>query len=278
MASSILVLGATGHVGTPLVAQLVAGGHAVVAASRHATPVAGARAVRFDYADPSTFAGALDGVSRVFVMAPGGTVDPRTVLMPFLTRAVERRVAIVLQTVLGVDADDSIPYRQIELFLEKAGTPLVVLRPNWFADNFHTAWLPGIKHGVIAVPAGDGRSSFIDVRDIAASAAAALTTERFDGRAFDLTGPAAHGYAEAAELLSRVTGLSIAYTPIDDEALVGMLTGAGVPADYAKFLASIFYPVRQGWTARVTGAVEELTGRAPRSLEVYARDHVVAFR
>jgi uncharacterized protein YbjT (DUF2867 family) len=152
------------------------------------------------------------------------------------------------------------------------------LRPNWFADNFHTAWLPGITHGVIAVPAGDGRSSFIDVRDVAASAAAALTTERFDGRAFDLTGPEAQSYGEAAEVLSRVTGLPIAYTPIDDEAFVRMLTGAGVPPDYAKFLATIFEPVRQGWTARVTGAVQELTGRAPRSVEEYARDHVAAFR
>lgn len=278
MPDTILVLGATGHVGTPLVTQLVAGGQAVKAASRHATPVAGAEAVRFDYADPSTFDAALAGVSRAFVLAPGGTVDPRPVLTPFLTRAAERRVGIVLQSVFGVDADDGIPYRQVELALERSGAPFVILRPNWFADNFHTAWLEGIRHGVIAVPAGDGGSSFIDVRDVASSAASALTTDRFDGKAFNLTGPAALGYSDAAAILSRVSGRAIRYTPIDDEAFVGMLTGAGVPADYARFLASIFAPVREGWTAAVSDAVRTLTGRTPRSLEQYAQDHAAAFK
>jgi uncharacterized protein YbjT (DUF2867 family) len=278
MSDQLLVLGATGHVGAPLVSALVSGRQAVKAASRRATTIPGASAVRFDYADPSTFDAALDEVSRVFVLAPGGTVDPRPVLMPFLTRAVERGVAIVLQTVFGVDADDSIPYRQVELFLEKAGVPYVILRPNWFADNFHTAWLAGIKQGVIAVPAADGRSSFIDVRDVAASAAAALTTTRFDGRAFNLTGPAALSYGDAAAVLSRVAGQPIAYTPIDDAAFVGMLVSAGVPRDYAEFLASIFGPVRQGWTAGVTDDVRTLTGRAPRSLDDYAKDHARDFR
>jgi hypothetical protein len=57
-----------------------------------------------------------------------------------------------------------------------------------------------------------------------------------------------------------------------------MLTGAGVPADYARFLASIFAPVREGWTATVTDAVHTLTGRTPRSLEQYAKDHAAAFK
>jgi uncharacterized protein YbjT (DUF2867 family) len=278
MAGKVLVLGATGNVGAPLVAQLVAGGHPVKAASRHATSVAGAEAVRFDYANPATFDAALDEVSRVFVLAPGGTVDPKPVLMPFLTRAVERRIGVVLQTVLGVDADDSIPYRQIELFLERSGTPVVILRPNWFSDNFHTFWLAGIRQGVIAVPAAEGRSSFIDVRDVAASAAAALTTDRFDGQAFNLTGPAGLSYGDAAAILSRVAGRSIVYTPIDDEKFVKMLTGAGVPADYASLLAAIYAPVREGWMAVVTDAVQTLTGRAPRSLEEYANDHAAAFK
>jgi uncharacterized protein YbjT (DUF2867 family) len=161
----------------------------------------------------------------------------------------------------------------VELALERSGTPFVIVRPNWFADNFQTFWKPGIDHGVIAVPAGDGKTSFIDTRDIAESAAAALTTDRFDGRAFNLTGPEALGYGEAAAILSRVTGKAIAYTPMDDDAFVGILTGAAVPEPYARFLASLFHPVREGWTAGVTGDVETLTGHAPRSLATYAQDN-----
>ena len=60
---------------------------------------------------------------------------------------------------------------------------------------------------------------------------------------------------------------------MEDAAFIEMLTGAGVPADYAGFLTSIFYPVREGWAASVTDAVETLTGHQPRSLESYARDN-----
>lgn len=274
MAGKILVVGATGNIGRPLVAALVAKGEEVKAASRAGTPVDGAEGVVFDIADPATFGPALEGVDRAFVMLPTGSLAIKELLVPVIEAAAARGAKVVLLSVLGADADDEIPYRQAELALEREGTPWVVLRPNWFSDNFHTFWKPGIDHGVIALPAGEGKSSFIDARDIAASAAAALTTDRFDGRAFDLTGPQALGYADAAAILSTLLGKPVAYQAIDDDAFVAMLTGAGVPEAYGRFLASIFYPVREGWTARVTDAVETLTGRPPRSVESYAKDHL----
>lgn len=273
MSGQILVFAANGNVGQPLVAALLAKGEQVKAASRTGTAVGGAQGVALDIDDPSTLARAFEGVDRVFLLAPTGSLDITGRLLPVIEAAAARKAKVVLMTALGVDADEAIPYRQVELALERSGTPFVIVRPNWFADNFHTFWKPGIDHGVIAVPAGDGKTSFIDTRDIAESAAAALTTDRFDGRAFNLTGPEALSYGEAAAVLSRVTGKAIAYTPVDDDGFVGILTGAGVPEPYARFLATLFHPVREGWTARVTGDVETLTGHAPRSLATYAQDN-----
>ncbi|MBN9025158.1 MAG: SDR family oxidoreductase [Rhizobiales bacterium] len=276
MTKKILVLGATGNVGRPLVKALLAKGEAVKAASRSGQPVEGAEGVVFDYADPASFGPAFDGVDRAYVMLPAGYVAAKELLLPVVEAAAARGVKIVFQSVFGVEADDSIPYRQVEIAIEKSGVPYVILRPNWFADNFHTYWKAGVDHGAIAVPAADGKSSFIDVRDIAESAAAALATDRFDGRAFNLTGPEALGYADAATILSGVVGKEIAYTPVEDDAFIAILTGAGVPEDYARLLTSIFYPVRQGWTAVVTKDVETLTGKSPRSVETYAADNAAA--
>jgi len=128
------------------------------------------------------------------------------------------------------------------------------------------------------VPAAEGKTSFIDTRDIAECAAAALTSDAFNGRAYNLTGPEALSYDEAAAILSRVTGKPIAYAPVDDDTFVGILTGAGVPADYARFLASIFYPVREGWVAKPTGDVKTMTGHEPRSVETYAKDNIAALK
>ena len=273
MAGKILVTGATGTVGKHVVAGLLVKGEQVVAATRHATPVAGAEARAFDITDPATLPGAFAGVNRAYLLVPGGHLGVDKLLAPVIDAAAKAGVKVVMQSLLGVDADDEIPYRKAEIQLEKSGARYVILRPNWFSDNFRTYWGPGIRAaGVVAVPAGEGKTSFIDVRDIAASAVAALTTDRFDNRAFNLTGPAAHSYGEAAAILSEVLGKPVRYDAVNDATFVNILTGAGVPADYAGFLASIFHPVREGWSAAVTGDVEELTGRKPIGLDQYARD------
>ncbi|EKO3384160.1 SDR family oxidoreductase [Vibrio fluvialis] len=276
--NKVLVLGASGHVGQPLVAELLAKGEQVKAASRSGKAFGAAEGVVFDFADPTTFDAAFDGVDRAYVMLPGGYVESKSLLEPVIQAAAERNVKVVFQSVLGVDADDSIPYRQVEIALENSGVPYVILRPNWFADNFHTYWKAGIDQGVIGVPAGEGKSSFIDVRDIASSAAAALTTNRFDNQAFNLTGPEALSYAQAAQKISAALGKPVVYQAMEEGAFCDLLKSVGVPADYAEFLTSIFYPVREGWTAGVSEAVATLTGKAPRSLDEYIADHLAELR
>lgn len=273
MAGKILVLGATGTIGGKIAALLAAKGEKVKAASRNASPVAGTEAVALELTNPASLDAALEGTDRVFAIVPAGYLDPVGLLSPVVDAAAARKIKVVLMTVIGVDADDSIPYRQLELKLEKAGTPYAIIRPNWFADNFHSYWREGVRHGVISVPAAEGKTSFIDTRDIAESAVALLTTSAFDNGAYNLTGPEALGYADAARILSEVIGKQISYQALTDEDFISMLIGTGVPEDYAKFLAMIFHPVREGWTASVTGDVEKLTGKAPRSVRTYAVDN-----
>ncbi len=278
---SILVIGSTGNVGRALTEELARSGEHVRAATRNVSQVKareGIEPVRFDYDDPRTFAPALEGSNRVFLIGPP-TPTPHHVMIPFLQEATRDSRKVVLMTAMGTEFDDSAPLRQAELVLERSGASFVILRPNWFMDNFHTAWLQPIREeGVIPLPAGDSRTSLIDARDIGASAAAALRTGRFDGRAVTLTGPEPLTYAEAAEILSKAAGREIRYVAVDDESFVKSLTTAGAPADLARYLAVLFGFARQGATAAVSAGVEELTGRAPRTLAQYAKDHAPAWK
>jgi uncharacterized protein YbjT (DUF2867 family) len=195
-------------------------------------------------------------------------------MLPFLDTAIRKDRKFVLMTAMGTEYDEAGSFRQVELAVERSGAPFVFLRPNWFMDNLHTSWLVPIQQaGVIPLPAGESRTSLIDSRDIAASAAAALRTDRFDGRGFTLTGPDALTYTEAAAILSKATGREIQYLPLDDASFIQSLVEGGVPADLADYLAGLFAFGREGATAPVTRDVEELTGRAPRTLVEYARDH-----
>ncbi|MBG5074382.1 SDR family oxidoreductase [Pseudomonas aeruginosa] len=276
MSKKILVLGATGTVGKPLVEGLLAKGEAVKAASRGNRKMDGVESTPFDFGKPETIATALEGVDRTYMLLPAGYLNVRDLLLPFVEAAASRKVKIVFQSAFGVDANGANPMRQMEILLEKSGTPHVILRPNWFSDNFHHFWKAGLDQGQIALPAGDSRTSFIDVRDIAASAIAALTSTAFDGKAFNLTGPEALSYADAAAILSEVTGKPVRYAATSDKAFIDMLENNGVPAANAAHMASIFHPVRQGWMSVVTDDVMKLTGKRPRTLREYAQDKVAA--
>lgn len=156
--STILVLGANGNVGAPLVRSLLDAGHSVRAAGRSGQAPEGAEPVAFDYADLASFDAAFDGADAAYVLLPAGTVAVRELLLPVIEAAQRHKVKVVLQTAIGVDADESIPFRQVERALEASGLTFVILRPNWFADNFHSYWKAGIDHGIIAVPAAEGKT------------------------------------------------------------------------------------------------------------------------
>ncbi len=274
--NKILVTGASGTVGSLLVEALVAQGHNVKAASRTGRRFDGAEAAPFDYAKASTYAPAFEGVDRLYLLMPADSLQVEAFLLPVVAFAAERGVKVVMQSVMGVEHDPQDPYRKVEIALQSALSSWVILRPNWFADNFHGVWAPAVAQGEIALPAADGASSFIDARDIAASAAAALTTDRFDNQAFTLTGPQALSYWDAAALLSHASGCKIAYTPISDEAFVAAMQRQGWPVANARMLAGLFSAVRQGHTAAVSDGVKVLTGELPRRLAQYAADHARA--
>ncbi len=280
MSQNFLVIGSTGTVGAHVVRSLLDQGHAVRAATRDpARAPQGTTGVTLDLADASTFGPALEGADGVFLLSPTGHLDAHGLLAPFLGAATERASRVVLMTAQGVDFSDEIPLRRLEIDLEKSGAPYGVLRPTWFSDNFASYWGPGIRAaGRIAVPAADARSAFVDARDIGASAAALLTGPESDlGRAHVLTGPAALTYAEAAKILSAVIGREVTYEAIDDAKFIEEMVAAGVPAGYAQLLAGLFAGVRAGSASTTSDAVEHLTGRAPRSLETWARDHRAQF-
>ncbi len=277
MATTILVLGATGAVGQSVVEGLAQAGHTVRAATRDPAK-AGGRGVRFDYSDASTFGPALAGADTVFVLSPTGHADGDALVAPFLEQATKRVSKIVTMTAAGVEYDDNAPLRKIELQVQRSGVRHVFLRPSWFMQNFNTYWYSTIlQDGLIALPAADSKTTFIDARDIGAAAAVVLGTDAYDGRAYTLTGAEALTYAEAAEILARAAGRPIRYQPIDDGAFAKGLEAAGLSREYVTLLTFLFGAVRQGAASQVDPALANLLGRAPRSLADYARDHAALF-
>ncbi len=271
--SRLLVIGASGTVGSELARQLQSAGHEVRRATSR--PPGSPDQVQLDLSSRQGLAQALAGTDAAFVLAPPGHVRQDLLINPVVDEARNQGLKkLVLMSAMGADADDNAPLRQAELHLERSGLAWNVIRPNWFMQNFHTFWLHGIlSQGKIMLPTGQAKGSFIDARDIAAVAAQLLTRHDVDNRAFDLTGSEALDHDEVAAVLSRVTGRTITYQDIPPQALLDGLLQAGLPADYAGFLVTILGYFKAGHAERTTDAVQTLTGRAPRSLLQYAQDH-----
>jgi uncharacterized protein YbjT (DUF2867 family) len=65
-------------------------------------------------------------------------------------------------------------WAQAEKIIEESGIPVTFIRPNFFMQNFVNFYL-GKNQNSIYLPEGEGKVSFVAVRDIAVVAVQALT-------------------------------------------------------------------------------------------------------
>ncbi len=275
MSGKILVLGASGRVGGHLAALLRGRGEAVRAATRRPSLVEG-EAVELDLERPETFAPALEGVDRAFLIARPGDERADAVALPLIEEM--RRAGVrhlVNLTAMGVERLPDSALRRIELALEASGMAFTHLRPNWFMQVFAAPpLLPGIlATGAIHLPAADARISYVDARDVAEAAAAALTGGKHDGQAYTLTGPAALDHHEVAAAIGSASGRTIRYVPIPEDAAREAMAGSGLPAERVERLVGFYRLVRAGACAPVTDAVPRILGRPALPVERFAADH-----
>lgn len=283
MERTVLVTGATGNVGRDVVAALLDGGSAVMAGTRDISkvkPAANLQTVRLDYTDPTTFAGALDSVTGVFLVAPPMDPEAPAKLMPFIDEAKAAGVEhIVFNSAFGVDKNEKAPLRIVERALMDSGVAYTILRPNFFMENFSTGFVaPMIKHqNGIFLAAGEGKTSFISTKDIAAVAAVAFG-EGHAGKEYNPTGPEALDHAEVAEKISAARGKEVTYHALDQETMLQGARDQGVPESAVQYMAVLYGAVRAGYTAPVTNDVQTVTGHKPVTFDQFARDNVACWQ
>ena len=282
----ILVTGATGHVGSDVLKSLAAA-HTPARGVVHsqgkvaALRAAGVEAVVADLDDPATLRPALAGVDHVLLISPLHQQQgerERAVIDAAKAAGVAHMVKL---SAFGVGPDAPMSFArtqyEIEQSLERSGMEYTHLRPNGFMQNFFQNAPTIAGQGVLYGSTGDGKISFIDVRDIADVAVLALTREGHAGKTYALTGPEALSHGDVAAIFSRELGREVRYVDLPPDAFKGALTQAGVPAWTAGALGELYAMYRDGYASAVTGTVQELTGRPPRAFAAFVRDNATAF-
>jgi uncharacterized protein YbjT (DUF2867 family) len=283
----ILVTGATGNVGTAVVAELAARGddvRAFVRDERRAAERLGGD-VAFsvgDFEDPASVARALEDVEAVFLSSADqpNKVQHEIAVIDAAASAGVRR--IVKTSTVGAEAGSPLPpfdwHGQIEDRLRSSGIPSVVLHSFFYMTNLLASADPIRQAGKLFAPLGGAKIAMIDPHDVGAVGAVALTTDAYEGQTLDLSGPEAITYEQVADELSAATGRTVEFVDIPDEAARQAFTEAGLPDWLVTHLGNLFPLLRQGVIDQPTETVRVVTGREPRSLAVWAREHAALFR
>jgi uncharacterized protein YbjT (DUF2867 family) len=271
MNDAILVTGATGATGSALVGELDARGEEV----RRMTRRPGPDTVTADFDDPESLRKALDGVRRAYLVTPSSERAAEQQIR-FLETAELDRVVVLSQLAAAEDS----PVRflrwhaRVERWIAEHRVPATILRPNLFLQGLFAVAEP-IKGGVLPAPIGNAQVSAVDVRDVAAVAAVALTEPGHVGRTYDVTGPEPVTHAEIAAALAEATGHPVRFVDVPPADFAASLTGV-LPSWQVEGLLEDYAHYARGEAAAVSPVVRELTGRN-RTVREFVADHARIF-
>ncbi|MEV6965578.1 NAD(P)H-binding protein [Hamadaea sp. NPDC051192] len=280
----IVVTGATGNVGRPLVRALTAAGHKVTAVSRHIREDAvpeGVRVVAADLTDLRGLRPAFDNAEALFLHDGSNSAEilkPQDILSLATSAGVTRVVLLSSQGVRTRPDSHShgVLMRSTEDAVQQSGLDWTVLRPGGFNSNAY-AWADSIRHQrTVITPFGDVGMPTVDPSDIAEVAAIALGDDGHAGAIYELTGPAISTPRQRAKAIGEALGGHIQFIEqTRDEARAQMLRF--MPEWAVETTLAVLgepTPAEQ----EVSPVVEQLLGRAPRTFADWVRDHISAFR
>jgi NAD(P)H dehydrogenase (quinone) len=269
------VSGASGHLGKAVVSELLqrAGGHEIVAISRTPDNVpAPAQGRLGDYDQPERLAKAYAGLDRLLIIT---TVAPEpgkrgAQNIAAIDAAVKAGVKhIVFMSAVGTRQEEEpargASYWRGEQHLIAKAPAWTILRMNFYTEAFVQLAQAALNQGVMPGLA-ENRAAFVAREDVAAAAAGILIGEGHAGAIYSATGPERVSGAERAEIVAKITGKPIAFRVITEEQLRGALTKANLPPGAVNIVVSIQASFASGVFDILTGDVERLGGRPPKTL------------
>jgi len=282
----VLVTGGTGAVGSELLRLLSQAGVATRALTRNpqkAPTLPGITWVAGDLAKPETLTPAFEGAQKLFLLT-SYYEDMVTLQHNAIAAARAAGVTHVVKVSAFAASDHSRApigrwHYQVEKELEESGLGWTILRPHHFMQNLLAQAEYIVKDGVVYSASGDGKIPYIDPRDIAAVAFVTLTQPGHLGKKYVLTGGEAISYRQAAEIIGATIGKPVRFVDESpDQARARRVREGLPPAVIESALAISAYQRAGGKTVTITNTIADLTGRPPRTVGEFVREHAAAFR
>lgn len=278
MSEHILVTGAGGNTGALLVNDLLERGCKVSAAVRRIPEKSAEENLDyrlFDFTDRTSWDACLKGVDKVFLMRPPQMSKIKRDLLPFLKFLKDTGIKqLLFMSVQGAENNKMVPHYKVEQYCISLDLPYTFIRPSFFMQNLTTTHLSEIRNEKrVYVPAGEGKTNFIDVRDIAEIAAVLLTEEGHLGKGYTITGEKSYSHREIAAQLSAGLDEQITFTSPSPIRFIIHHLRRDTGFSMALLMVTIYSIVRFGKGDVSTETSEKILARKTRSLEEFIQDH-----
>lgn len=275
----ILVTGATGHLGSAVVAHLLKKTEAknIVALARNEEKAAGLKAqgvaVRIgDLDDAASLDRAMEGIEKVLLIS---TVDPHRYEQHkrVVDAAKKAEVKHIAYTSVAMnDVEGSAikalmgSHFQTEDYIKQSGLKYTLLRNSLYADILPMFVGEQVFDNGVYIPAGDGKVPYALRREMGEAAANVLLGSEHENKVYNIAGGESYSYADIAATLSKLSGKEVSYTDADAATYPQQLKEAGAP-DEVVFLVSGFAADTKAHRFEVVGSdLAALLGRQPASL------------
>ncbi len=270
---TILVTGATGHLGTLAIEALLSRGVApadIIAGGRRTEKLSGlaARGVRvaeLDYDRPETVSAAIDGADQVLLISasePGNRAAQHQAVIDAAAAAGVRQLVYTSAPKATTSALILAPeHKATEEAIAASGVPATILRNGWYTENYLPALEQARSTGELVASVGSGRVASASRKDYAEAAAAALTSGEHLGKTYELSGDVAWDFYDLAAAIGAVIGREVAFRDVTPEEHVALLRAAGLDDGTAGFVVALDQDTKAGLLADTSGDLRRLIGR-----------------
>ena len=276
MENKILVLGATGNIGSHIV-TLLQNKNANFKAATHQNTSPSMKTVKIDFNDVFTLLDAMKDIDTLFLPLPAHPkmeIWNKNIIEAAKFSNIKHIVRSSAAVAYQADYQFMKSLRRCDDLLIESGIDYTLTLPQFFMQNFSTALLEDYKSSTLYLPAGEGKIGWVDVRDVAAvNVEILLNPHRYNKQKILISGVEALSYAEAVEQMNTVLNLQTRYVAIPRKSAFESMQTQGLDPFFIGVMMDLNDAIADGCTYECSNSIKTITGKNPITLKEFTQEH-----